>query len=56
MEVLNKTVPVRNNVHEFKIHTLEKVLEDTALIAESLGFSIFASKKDAELEKVVEEF
>lgn len=46
MEVLNKTIPSRNNVHEFKIHTLEKILEDTAIIAESLGFSIFASKKD----------
>ncbi len=46
MEVLNKTVPTRNNVHEFKVHTLEKILEDTAMIAESLGFSIFASKKD----------
>jgi len=50
MEVLNKTIPSRNNVHEFKVHTLEKVLEDTAMIAESLGFSIFASKKDAEEE------
>lgn len=45
MEVLNKTVPSRNNVHEFKVHTLEKILEDTALIAESLGFSIFKTKK-----------
>lgn len=45
MEVLNKTVPARNNVHEFKIHTLNKVLEDTALIAESLGFSIFKTKQ-----------
>lgn len=47
MEVLNKTIPSRNNVHEFKVHTLEKILEDTAMIAESLGFSIFSSKKDS---------
>lgn len=45
MEVLNKTIPVRNNVHEFKIHTLKKILDDTSLIAESLGFSIFKSKE-----------
>ncbi len=45
LEVLNKTVPSRNNVHEFKVHTLEKILEDTALIAESLGFSIFKTKQ-----------
>jgi hypothetical protein len=48
MEVLNKTVPSRNNVHEFKVHTLEKILEDSALIAESLGFSIFSSKQTDE--------
>lgn len=52
MQVLNRTVPARNNVHEFKVHTLEKTLEDAAMIAESLGFSIFASKKDAEEESV----
>lgn len=52
MEVLNKTIPTRNNVHEFKIHTLEKILEDTAMIAESLGFSIFASKKDDQEESI----
>lgn len=48
MTVLNRTVPARNNVHEFKVHTLEKILEDTAMIAESLGFSIFASEKEDE--------
>jgi hypothetical protein len=44
MKVLNKIIPARNNVHEFKVHTLEKLLEDVALIAENLGFSIFKSK------------
>lgn len=52
MQVLNRTIPARNNVHEFKVHTLEKILEDTALIAESLGFSIFASAKDADEDSV----
>ena len=45
MEVLNKTVPARNNVHEFKVHTLDKILDDAALIAESLGYSIFKTAK-----------
>lgn len=45
MEVLNKTVPVRNNVHEFKIHTLVKFLEDAALVAELLGYSVFTSQQ-----------
>ena len=44
MKVLNKTVPIRNNVHEFKVHSLNTILNDTATIAESLGYSIFASK------------
>ena len=46
MDVLNKTVPVRNNVHEFKVHSLQVILDDVALIAESLGYSIFATKHD----------
>jgi hypothetical protein len=46
MEVLNKTVPVRNNIHEFKVHTLQTILEDTALIAELLGFSVFVTKTE----------
>jgi len=46
MEVLNKTVPARNNVHEFKLHTLKAILDDTALVAEMLGFSVFAAKQD----------
>lgn len=46
MEVLNKTVPARNNVHEFKLHSLQTILDDTALIAESLGYSIFATAQD----------
>jgi hypothetical protein len=46
MKVLNKTVPVRNNIHEFKVYSMEKLLDDIALIAESLGFSIFSSHDD----------
>lgn len=47
MEVLNKTVPIRNNVHEFKIHSLHAILDDIALIAEVLGFSVFTTKPEA---------
>lgn len=48
MEVLNKTVPARNNIHEFKLHTLEKILDDAAMVTESLGYSIFAGEEKAE--------
>lgn len=43
MKIENKTVPVRNNVHEFKLHTLQKILDDTQLILTSLGYDILSS-------------
>ncbi len=46
MEVLNKTVPVRNNIHEFHIHSLNIILDDVEMLVESLGFSIFTSKQN----------
>lgn len=48
MTVLNKTIPARNNVHEFKVHSLLRFLDDTALIAELVGFSVFATKDEQE--------
>lgn len=48
MEILNKTVPARNNVHEFKLHSLNEVLDDISLIAESLGYSIFTSSENSD--------
>lgn len=46
MEVLNKVIPARNTIHEFKIHSLEAILDDIAIIVESLGFSVFTSSSD----------
>lgn len=46
MEVLNKTVPARNVVHVFKVHSLEAILRDIAIIVELLGFSLFKEKED----------
>lgn len=45
MEVLNKTIPSRNTIHEFNLHILHTILDDTALILESLGFSLFVTKQ-----------
>lgn len=47
---MNKTVPARNNVHEFKVHSLHIVLEDTAFIAELLGYSIFSTKQTDQID------
>src|SRR5690606_16239624 len=34
--------------HEFKIHTLQAILDNTGLIMELLGYSVFASQKPQE--------
>lgn len=46
MEVMNKVIPARNTIHEFKIHSLQVVLDDIATVVESLGFSIFTSSSN----------
>lgn len=46
--ILNRTIPSRNNIHEFKVHTLNTVLEDSGLILESLGYSVFTNKEDTD--------
>jgi len=48
MQIENKTVPLKNNVHEFKLHILQKILDDTGLILTSLGYDILARAEKAE--------
>lgn len=43
MTIENRTVPIRNNIHEFKLHILQKILDDTQLILTSLGYDILSS-------------
>lgn len=43
MTIENRKVPIRNNVHEFKLHILQKILDDTQLILTSLGYDILSS-------------
>jgi hypothetical protein len=42
MQVENKVAPVRNTIHEFKLHKLQKILDDTQLILTSLGYDILS--------------
>lgn len=42
MEIINKTVPAKNNIHEFKLHILQRILDDTQLILTSLGFDLLS--------------
>jgi hypothetical protein len=41
--VENNTIPPRNNIHKYKVHKLNKILEDAQLILTSLGFDLFTS-------------
>lgn len=41
MDVNNKTIPIRNNIHEFKLHILEQVLDDSRFILGLLGYDVF---------------
>lgn len=45
VEVQNKVAPIRNNIHEFKLHKLQKIIDDIQLIMISLGYDIFSSPK-----------
>lgn len=43
ISIENKTAPVRNNIHEFKLHKLQKILDDTQLLLTSLGYNILSA-------------
>lgn len=39
----NKIAPIRNNIHEFKLHKLQKILDDAQLLLTSLGYNILST-------------
>lgn len=43
MNIENRTIPARNNVHEFRLHILECILDDSQMILTSLGYDILSS-------------
>lgn len=44
----NKTTPLKNNIHEFKLHKLQKILDDSQLMLTSLGYDILSSPDQKE--------
>jgi len=48
MSVENKTLPTRNNVHEFKLHQLQHILDDTQLILTSIGYDALSVPEKSE--------
>lgn len=43
VSVDNSTVPLRNNIQRFKIHKLDRILDDTQLVLTSLGYDVLPS-------------
>jgi len=48
MNIDNKTAPIRNNIHEFKLHKLQQVLDDTQFMLTLLGYDVLSSKQESE--------
>lgn len=48
MTIENRTIPARNTIHEFKLHTLQKILDDTQLMLTSLGYDILSPPVEKE--------
>ena len=58
MKIQNRTAPIKNNVHEFKLHTLNKIIDDAVVLSNydydgylteerlSLLLTFFAQKTD----------
>lgn len=40
--VENNTIPPRNNIHRFKLHKLQNIIDDTQLILTSLGYDVLS--------------
>lgn len=47
----NRTVPSRNNLHPFKVATIEEFFGDAALLSAALGYPIFEVLEEEELEQ-----
>ncbi len=41
METINKTIPPRNNLHPFKVSTVNEFFEDVVLLTSTLGHPVF---------------
>lgn len=49
METENKTIPPRNNLHEFKIPTVNEFFEDVKLLTSTLGYPLFDKVQTASI-------
>lgn len=42
ISIENGTIPPRNNIQRFKVHKLDKIIDDTQLVLTSLGYDVFS--------------
>lgn len=50
-ELHNKTAPMKNNLHEFKISTVEEFFDDVCLLSAALGYPVFDVLKEEEIQQ-----
>ena len=43
VSIENSTIPPRNNIQRFKIHKLDKIIDDTQLVLTSLGYDVLST-------------
>lgn len=49
----NSTIPPRNNIHRFKIHQLDKILDDIQLALTSLGYDVLSSPEQNQQQETI---
>lgn len=49
IEITNKTIPIRNKVHEFKLHSLGRIAEDIRQVTTMLGYNLLSTDKPEEI-------
>ncbi len=52
ISIENNTIPPRNNIQRFKVHKLDKILDDTQLVLTSLGYDVLSSSEQSPQEIV----
>lgn len=52
VHIENDTVPPRNNIQRFKVHKLDKILDDTQLVLASLGYDVLSASKQEQQDQI----
>lgn len=50
-EIHNKTIPTKNNLHQFKVSSINEFFDDLQLLSSSLGYPVFDLLREAEIKE-----